>query len=368
MPAERAAYTARRERAADALRKRGLAALLVSPGSDLSYLSGYRVFTSERLTCLVLGPDASATLVLPELESPRAKAVAPDLAQRTWAETEDPYALVASLVRNGGGIAVADQMWSLFVLRLQRALPGRAFELASLVTRELRMRKDPYELDALRAASAAADRAYARLRERPFSGRSEREVGAELAALLREEGHDEETFTIVASGPNGASPHHETGERRIAPGDAIVLDFGGSRGHYRSDITRTAAVAGTVEGEVRKVHDVVRRAQVAGYAAARSGATCESVDTAARKVIDDAGYGKYFMHRLGHGIGIDGHEHPYLVRGNSEKLEPGMAFSIEPGIYLPGRFGVRIEDIAVIAADGKAEPLNHADHALAVVH
>jgi len=367
MPAEAAVYAARRARASAALRQRGLAALLLSPGSDLTYLSGYRTFASERLTCLVLGRDDDATLVVPELESPRAKAAAPDLAQGTWGETDDPYALVASLVRAKGGLAVADQMWSLFVLRLQDALAGRHFELASTTTRALRMRKDAQERDALRAASAAADRAYDRVRERSFAGRTEREVGADLAALLREEGHDEETFTIVASGPNGASPHHETGTRRIAPGDAIVLDFGGARERYRSDITRTVHVGDDVDDEVRSVHDTVWRAQEAGYAAAREGATAESVDAAARRVIDDAGYGKYFIHRLGHGIGLDGHEHPYLVRGNSEKLEPGMAFSIEPGIYLPGRFGVRIEDIAILGEDGKAEPLNHADHALAII-
>src|SRR5206468_8645135 len=224
-----------------------------------------------------------------------------------------------------------------------------------------------YERDALRAVSAAADRAYPHLLEREFAGRSEREVGADLAALLREEGHDEVTFTIVASGPNGASPHHETGERRIAAGDTVVLDFGGAMSGYRSDITRTVHVGGTPGGVERKVHDVVRRAQQAGYAAARKDATAESVDAAARRVIDDAGYGEFFIHRTGHGIGLDGHEHPYLVRGNRERLESGMAFSIEPGIYLPGRFGVRIEDIAVIDPDGTARPLNRADHAFAAV-
>ena len=366
MPAERAAFAARRDRASAALRQRGVAALLLSPGSDLAYLSGYRIFATERLTCLVLTDRGDATLVLPELESPRAKAAAPELAQRTWGETDDPYALVASLVPDRGDVAVADQMWALFVLRLERAFAGRSLVAASTVTRELRMRKDAYERDALAAVSAAADRAYARLRERPFIGRREREVAAELAALLREEGHDEVEFTIVASGPNGASPHHETGERTIVKGDIVVCDFGGTRASYCSDITRTVA-AGAPDGEATRVHDAVRRAQEAGYAAAHAGAACGSVDAAARRVIDDAGYGAYFIHRLGHGIGLDGHEHPYLVSGNSERLEVGMAFSIEPGIYLPGRFGVRIEDIAIIGDDGRAVPLNNADHALAIV-
>jgi Xaa-Pro aminopeptidase len=367
MPAERQTYMTRRRHASDALRARGLAALLLSPSSDLAYLAGYRVHTSERLTCLVIGADGEATLVVPELESPRARSAAPDLSQRTWSETEDPYALVASLVTAKGDLAVADQMWSLFVLRLQAALPGRGFQLASLITRGLRMRKDAYERDALRAVSAAADRAFPRLLQSEFTGRTEREVGAELAALLREEGHDEVTFTIVASGPNGASPHHETGDRRIARGDAVVLDFGGTREWYCSDITRSVHVGERVDAEVRRVHDVVRRSQEAGYAAARTGATASSVDAASRRVIDDAGYGERFIHRTGHGIGLDGHEHPYLVRGNDEPLEPGMAFSIEPGIYIPGRFGIRIEDIAILGDDGRAEPLNRADHALAIV-
>jgi len=367
MPAERLTYQSRRERASEALRARGLAALLLSPGSDLAYLAGYRVFASERLTCLVISADGAATLVVPELESPRAKTAAPDVPQRTWSETEDPYAIAAGFVNAKGAVAVADQMSALFVLRLQAALHGRAFQLASLITRELRMRKDAYERDALRAVSAAADRAFPRLLEREFAGRTERQVGADLAALLREEGHDEVTFTIVASGPNGASPHHETADRRIARGDTVVLDFGGTRAWYCSDITRSVHVGPDVDDEVRQVHDIVRRAQEAGYAAARTGATAASVDAASRRVIEDAGYGERFIHRTGHGIGLDGHEHPYLVRGNDERLEPGMAFSIEPGIYIPGRFGVRIEDIAILGDDDRAEPLNRADHALAIV-
>lgn len=366
MPADRAAFAARRQRASALLRQRGLAALLLSPGSDLAYLSGYRIFGSERLTCLVLAADGAASMVVPDLESPRAQAAAPDLPRRTWGETDDPYALVASLVRGDGSVAVADQMSALFTLRLQAALTGRSFTLASAVTRELRMRKDSFERDALRAVSAAADRAYAKILTRQFAGRSEREIGAELAALLKAEGHDEVAFTIVASGPNGASPHHEAGERRIAPGDTVVLDFGGTREWYCSDITRTVHV-GTPDAQTMKVHDAVRRSQEAGYAAAKSGASAESVDAASRAVIDEAGYGKFFIHRTGHGIGLDGHEHPYLVTGNREPLEPGMAFSIEPGIYLPGRFGVRIEDVAMIGDDGAVEPLNRADHGLAMV-
>jgi Xaa-Pro aminopeptidase len=367
MPSERASTADRRTRAAAKLRERGLSALAVSPGADLFYLAGYQIFSSERLTCLVLDRDGKATIVCPELEAPRAAVAAPDIARATWGETDDPYAVVAGLIRGSGDVAVGDQMWAAFVLKLQAALPDRTFSIASVVMRELRMRKDAAELEALRLVSESADRAYARILERSFAGRTERDIGTDLAELLRAEGHDEVGFTIVASGANGASPHHETGDRRIAEGDTVVLDFGGAMRGYRSDITRTVHVGKTVGREEQKVHDTVRRAQEAGYAAARKDGSAESVDAAARRVIEDAGYGEFFIHRTGHGIGLDGHEHPYLVRGNRETLEPGMAFSIEPGIYLPGRFGVRIEDIAIIDADGSARPLNRADHAFATV-
>ena len=365
MPKQKPSFAERRERAQTQMRGGGVAAMLLSPGSDLAYLSGYRIFGSERLTCLVLPAHGTPTLVLPELESRRATAAAPDLAQKTWRETEDPYALVASLVSGAGDVAVADQMSALFTLRLQAAI-ARRFTLASELTRELRMRKDAAERDALRAVAQSADRAYRRILGVDFAGRRESEIATDLANALREEGHDEVAFTIVASGPNGASPHHQTGDRVIGKGETVVLDFGGTRDWYCSDITRTVVV-GAADAEAAKVHDSVRRAQEAGYAAARTGATCESVDAASRRVIADAGYGEFFIHRTGHGIGLDGHEHPYLVTGNREILGPGMAFSIEPGIYLPGRFGVRIEDIAIIGDDGRAEPLNTADHALAQV-
>jgi Xaa-Pro aminopeptidase len=367
MPSERASFAARRTRAAAKLRERDLGALLLSPGPDLFYLAGYQIFGSERVTCLVLDQDGSATIVCPEFEAPRVAAAAPDLDRATWGETDDPYAIIASLVPSSGSVAVADQMWAAFVLKLQSALRGRTFTVASLVTRELRARKDAAEVEALRLVSASADRAYARILDRPFAGRTEGEIASDLAELLRAEGHDEVGFTIVGSGANGASPHHDSGDRRIAQGDTIVLDFGGAMDGYRSDITRTVHVGRNAGAEEQRVHDVVRRAQEAGYEAACKAASAESVDAASRRVIDDAGYGAFFIHRTGHGIGIEGHEHPYLVRGNHEVLEPGMAFSIEPGLYLPGRFGVRIEDIVVIDADGSVRPLNLADHAFATV-
>lgn len=360
-------FRRRRDRAAEAAREAGLAALLVAPGSDLAYLTGHRIHESERLTCLVLVSSGGASLVVPELEAPRARSAAPGLELRTWGETDDPVALAARSVPRRGDVAIADRMWAAFVLRLQSAVPHRRFVPASRITAPLRAVKDDGEIAKLRAASAAADRAYAKVRQRSFAGRTERDVSREIGELLREEGHDEVGFAIVASGPNGASPHHDSGVRTISAGDAIVLDLGGTQEWYCSDITRTVHVGVAVDAEVRRVHDVVLRAQEAGYRAAREGATAASVDAAARAVIDEAGYGKLFIHRLGHGIGLDGHEHPYLVSGNEERLVPGNAFSIEPGVYIPGRFGVRIEDVAFIARDGHAEPLNNADRSLAIV-
>ncbi|MBM4420250.1 MAG: aminopeptidase P family protein [Chloroflexi bacterium] len=360
-------HAARRARAATVLREVGLDALLLSPGSDLTYLSAYRMFTSERLTCLVLQQDGAATLVVPGLEAARAREAAPDLALATWEETDDSVDSVVRIVGRGRSLAVADQMWAAHLLALQSGLAPAQTVPASTVTRSLRERKDAGEVDALRDAAAGADRAYAAFEGVAFAGRAEHEVASDIARLLRAEGHREVHFTIVGSGPNGASPHHESGDRRIQSGDAVVLDFGGTTGAYCSDITRTVRVRGEPDPELARVHDTVRRAQERALGAARSGVAASAVDRAAREVIEEAGYGRYFIHRLGHGIGLDGHEHPYLVAGNDQPLAEGMAFSIEPGIYLPGRFGVRLEDIAVIGASGKAEPLNRADHALRVV-
>ncbi len=344
----------------------GIGAVVVSPGSDLSYLSGHRIHESERLTCLVLASDGDATLVVPELEAPRARAAAPGLEIRAWSETDDPIALASSLIPRAGDIAVGDRMWAGFVLGFQKRSAERRFRLASKVIAPLRTRKDEGEIAALLAAAEAADRVFAKMRERPFAERSEADLSRELRERLAHDGHDD-TFAIVASGPNGASPHHAPGERLIADGDVVVLDFGGSRDSYCSDITRTVHVGDAIDAEVRTVHDVVLSAQLAGFKAARAGARADAVDATARQVIDEAGYRKYFIHRLGHGIGLDGHEPPYLVEGNDTILEPGMAFSIEPGVYIPGRFGVRIEDIAFIDPAGVAQPLNTVDHGLAIV-
>ena len=358
-------YDQRIRRARQAMDRLGVDCLLVSVGPDLPYLTGYEAMPSERLTMLVVGRDGEATLVIPELEAPR---VAPGLfAIRSWSESEDPTGIVASLAGRPTVAAVGDHMRAVLLLGLLPRLPATTFVPASVVTRVLREVKDPAEVEALRAAAQAVDRVARRIPEElRFGGRSERAVARDIVDMTLAEGHESASFWIVASGPNSASPHHEPGDRIIARGDSVVVDFGGRMDGYCSDTTRTFVV-GQPPPELSEVHAVVVAAQAAARAYARVGVTAASVDAAARTVIEDAGYGDYFVHRLGHGIGLEGHEHPYLVAGNDHVLEPGNAFSIEPGIYLPGRLGVRIEDIAVIAPDGGLDVLNSSDRSLLMV-
>jgi Xaa-Pro aminopeptidase len=347
-----------------ALAASGVDAVLLSLGPDLTYLTGYEAIPLERLTMLVVPVTGEAVFVVPALEAPRVQPG--DLRLEVWHEPADPVAIVAGLLGDAGVVAIGDQTWSSFLLGLQERLPGRRWLPGSGLMSELRMRKQPAEIEALRAAGAAVDRVLARIpSEVRFSGRSEAEVARDVIDLTVGEGHDQALFWIVASGPNSASPHHEPGHRRIEVGDLVVIDFGGRKDGYCSDTTRTFSV-GEPSAEQRDVHEIVRRAQAAGRAAVLPGVTAESVDRAARSVIEEAGYGEYFIHRTGHGIGLEGHEHPYIIEGNRQVLEPGMTFSIEPGVYLPGRFGVRIEDIVLVTTEG-VEELNRAERGLVVV-
>lgn len=356
----------------------GVDALLLSHGADLPWLTGYRAMPLERLTLLVLPRHGDAVLLVPELEAPRVPDGAGLFDVRPWQETEDPVALAAALVRSAGtgAVSVSDRAWAVSVLALQAALPGTEFRPASTVTGPLRAVKDAAEVEALRAAGGAADRVARDLQagEIALIGRTEAEVSEEIGRRLVAEGHHRVNFAIVGSGPNGASPHHEPGERRIGPGEVVVCDFGGTMAMpgwgagdvgYCSDITRTV-VTGEPDDEVADCYAVLLAAQQAGVAAARAGVAAQDVDAAARRVIAGAGLGERFIHRTGHGIGIEEHEDPYLVAGNTTVLEEGHAFSVEPGIYLPGRFGMRLEDIVVVGADGP-DPLNTVDHSLVVV-
>ncbi|MGW3649915.1 aminopeptidase P family protein [Streptomyces sp. NPDC000878] len=347
-------YRARMRRAARAAEDAGLAGLLVAPGPDLVWLTGYApTAVTERLTLLVLAAGQDPVLVVPALEAPDAAhaAGAPALTLRDWTDGKDPYAATAPLLDAAGRFGVSDNAWALHLLALQKALPGTSYVSLTEGLPMLRAVKDAAELTRLAAAGAAADATYEEIRKVPFGGRRERDVAGDLADLLRRFGHSEVDFTIVASGPNGANPHHEAGDRVIERGDMVVLDFGGLLHGYGSDTSRTVHV-GEPDAEQRRVHDIVREAQEAGFRAVRPGAACQDVDRAARAVITEAGYGDYFIHRTGHGIGVTTHEPPYMIEGEERPLVPGMCFSVEPGIYLPGRFGVRIEDIVTVTEDG----------------
>jgi len=371
-PDPAAARLVRAERVRAAMRAQGVEALLLSIGADLPWLSGYEAMPLERPTVLVFPSDSQATLVVPQLEAPRVVEDERLFALRSYADGEDAVALVASLVGTRSSLAVSDRCWAMLLLELQRALPQASWRRASEVTARLRAVKDASEIAALVAAGAAADRVAEALLagEIALIGRSEAEVSAELGVRLRAEGHAKVNFAIVGSGPNAASPHHEPGERRIGRGETVVCDFGGTL-HldgdvgYCSDITRTV-VTGEPDDELATLYGVLQEAQSAAVAAVRSGVACEEIDRVGRRIIASAGYGDAFIHRIGHGIGIEEHEDPYLVEGNSALLRSGHAFSVEPGIYLSGRMGARIEDI-VVAIAGGALACNTADHALHVV-
>jgi Xaa-Pro aminopeptidase len=251
------------------------------------------------------------------------------------------------------------------LLGLQAALPDARFATAAGVLSRLRSRKDQGEVQLLDRAARSADETFHRVIREGLEGKTEAQIAQALSTTLIETGHDASLFWIVGSGPNGASPHHDPGSREIRAGDTVVMDFGGRAAGYCSDVTRTVSV-GEPTDEVKEVHEIVRRAQQAAFEAVRPGVPGEEIDRVARDIITEAGYGPAFIHRTGHGIGLEEHEDPYLVEGNSEPLEPGMCFSIEPGIYLEGRFGVRIEDIVVVT-EGGAERLNHAPRDLVVV-
>lgn len=362
-------FSARLAAASSGAQRAGLDALLITPGPDLRYLVGYDAVPLERLTCLVIRPQADPILVAPGLERAAAEAspagaLGIDIA--TWGETEDPFTLVSSLVPGARTVGLADHMWASKVLALRMAMAGVEQVTAGRVINEMRMRKSRAEVAALQDAADAIDRVHAAVPSLLVVGRTEREVGRDIAELIVAEGHVRADFVIVASGPNGASPHHETSGRVLQAGDAIVVDIGGTTPQgYCSDETRTYAL-GDPGDEFLTCYAALQRAQAAATNAVHPGVSCERVDAVARDSLRDAGLGEFFIHRTGHGIGLETHEEPYIVEGNDLALEEGMAFSIEPGFYLPGRFGARIEDIVVCGSDG-AIVLNRRPRDLAVV-
>jgi Xaa-Pro aminopeptidase len=363
-----APFPQRMRRAVDQAVDAGLTGVLVTPGADLSYFTGYEpTAITERITMLACQAGRDPAMLVPILERPDAEA-APGTAAVTlsdWTDGSDQYAAASALLEADGRYAISDSAWAMHVLGLQAALPRSSYVSMTAALPMLRAVKDADEIERLAAAGAAADATFEEIVDAQFAGRLETEIAADLAALLRKHGHSQVDFTVVGSGPNGANPHHDAGDRRIEPGDMVVLDFGGRKDGYGSDTTRTVHV-GEPTAEERDVFEVVRRAQQAGFEAVRPGVACQEVDRAARRVITDAGYGDRFIHRVGHGIGLSTHEPPYMVEGEEHPIEPGMCFSIEPGVYLTGRFGVRIEDVVVATGDG-GRRLNQTSHEMRIV-
>ena len=361
-------FAARMERGARSAEAAGLAGLIVTPGPDLLYLTGYApVAITERLTMLVLSTGRDPAMIVPVLERPDAEE-APSSSKLTlsdWSDGSDPYEAAAPLLDPKGRYAISDSAWAMHLIGLQSQLPDSSYVSVTQELPMLRAVKDEDELQRLASAGEAADAAFYDILEVTFAGRKESEIGADLADALKAHGHSEVDFTVVGSGPNGANPHHEIGPRVIEEGDMVVLDFGGLKDGYGSDTTRTVHV-GEPTDEERKVHEIVEQAQQAGFEAVRPGIACQEIDRAPRKVITDAGYGEYFIHRTGHGIGLTTHEPPYMVEGEEHLLEPGMCFSIEPGIYLPDRFGVRVEDIVTVTEDG-GRRLNNTPREITIV-
>nr|WP_240723348.1 Xaa-Pro peptidase family protein [Haloactinopolyspora alba] len=359
----------RLERARAAAADSGLDGLLITPGAALRYLTGYDALPLERLTCLVVPVDDAPTLLVPELEEPAARTAvegADAVTITPWRETEDPVQRAAAMLAGARRVGLDDEIWAEKVLRLRAAMPDTEQVRAGPVVSPLRIRKSADEVDSLRVAGAAIDRVHARMAEWLRPGRREADVARDLAEAIVQEGHRRVDFVIVASGPNAASPHHESGERVVRAADPVVVDIGGTTPDgYCSDETRTYAV-GEPGDDFRAAYEALQRAQEAAVRAVAPGVPAAAIDAAARDVLTEAGLGEYFVHRLGHGIGVETHEEPYIMAGNSAGVEKDMAFSIEPGFYVPQRHGARIEDIVLVTDDG-AERLNLRPRDLAVL-
>ena len=362
-------YLDRLNRARLRMHEAGIDLLLVSVGRDLPYLTGYEAMPLERLTMLVVPRDGDATLVVPRLEAPRVVDQPGVFTLLPWNETEDPIAVVAGLAGRPATVAVGDTMWARFLVTLLGHWPSSSTRYVRSidVMNALRMRKDAAEIAALAAAGAAVDRIAGELQAGriPLIGRTEADISAELGARILAEGHQRVNFAIVGAGENAASPHHHAGQRVVTNGEIVLCDFGGTMNGYCSDITRCVFL-GDPPTEVTEAYAVLHQAQHAAVLASTVGTPCQEVDRVARTIISAAGFGEYFIHRTGHGIGMEEHEDPYMVEGNSLPLESGHAFSVEPGIYLPGRWGMRLEDI-VVATDAGPLSVNEADHALVSV-
>ena len=365
-PLATSVYVDRMARARAQMETKGIDVLLLSLGLDLPYITGYNAMPLERLTMLVVPRDGEARLVVPRMEAARVTPQPGVFEIHPWGETENPVEIVAALAKQAGStneVAVGDQMWARFLVELLPLLPAAHYSRADVVT-SMRMTKDAAEIAALKAAGAAVDRIAAQLQagEIPLVGRTEAEVSADLSERIIAEGHQVTNFAIVAAGANAASPHHSASDRVIRKDEILLTDFGGTMNGYCSDITRCVYL-GTPPAEIADAYAVLHEAQRAAAVAGTVGTPCEEVDRVARRIITDAGFGEYFFHRTGHGIGLDAHEDPYIVEGNGLPLAAGHAYSVEPGIYVEGKWGMRLEDIIVATDDGPV-PMNLANHEL----
>ena len=360
-------FRRRTDRVQAALRDAGADAAVLFPSSNLHYLSGFEEEPSERHLFLFVPTEGDPVFVVPALYETQVRAESWVETVHAYGDDEDPLALVeevlGSFASGSPHVLVDDSMWATFTQDLRVVLPKASWGLASDVLAPVRMRKDDAEVAALTRAGAVADEVseWVRAMDAAVVGSTERELARDIERELQDRGASNLAFpVIVGSGPNGAMPHHTHGDREIERGDPVVLDFGGFVDDYPGDQTRTVVFAGDPPEEFEHVHDVVRNAQQAAIDAIEPGVEAQAVDAAARDVIESAGYGDAFVHRTGHGVGLDVHEPPYVVDGNDRELEPGMVFSVEPGVYLEDRFGVRIEDLVVVTDDGH-ERLNDTD-------
>jgi Xaa-Pro aminopeptidase len=327
--------------------------LAIGPGAHLQWLTGMHPHADERplLMCIT---QHYAGLLMPALEAESARSQT-DLPFHTWSDADGPDAAFAGLLQAAGAsdaksIVLDETMRADFAGLVQDAIPGAARQFTATTVGALRMRKDDAEYVALKRNALTADTAMQAAWAAMGPGMTETQVASIVRECFAEQGV-KPLFTIVGTAGNGAFPHHQTGDTLLKEGDAVVMDIGGGMDSYSSDITRMALIGNAPAG-YQEVHDIVERAVQAALAAARPGVRAHVVDDAARGVITEAGYGEYFVHRTGHGMGVEVHETPYITASSQTVLDEGMVFSIEPGIYLPGRFGLRLEDIVILRADG----------------
>lgn len=358
-----AVYEERLKAAARLAAERNLSGLVLGTGPELAYLCGSWISSHERLSALVVPahPGARPSFIIPWVE--RSELIfspvgSLDIQVRGWADGDNPHQLVLDALGNVGAddtIAIGGSLPAIHLIPLQQ-LTKATTKLATSVMRDLFMRKDETELSQLTAAAAAIDRVIAQVPGWLKPGITERDVAIEIERAILAVGHHCVDFIIVGSGPNGANPHHTFSDRVLQPGDPVVIDIGGTWGvGYRSDTTRTFIVPGAdPDPEFLRRYEVLMQAQEAAVNAVKPGVTAEYIDKVARSQIAAAGFGSEFIHRTGHGIGLSTHEEPFIMEGNKLVLEPGMAFSVEPGIYRSGLYGARIEDIVYVTETGFA--------------